>query len=126
MTHLILVIVAIFSIQAHAELGDRSYNPQENTVPTPPKNSASVIIKKRVSAQIIVDGQKTKFREQDSIHYVTPSLEPELQYFYMMTARWVDAKGETKSITRKVIVQANQTTEVDLRDSISPKRSPAE
>jgi uncharacterized protein (TIGR03000 family) len=89
------------------------YAPQTTeNVPQADDNAAHVRVLAPADAQVWIGGVETSQTGTDRV-FTSPALEPGKSYTYEVKARWMES-GRPVEQTRRVKVQANQTTTVDF------------
>ena len=83
-------------------------------------NAAHVRVVAPADAKVWIGGAETSQTGMDRV-FTSPALEPGKSYTYEVKARWMEA-GKPVEQTRRVKVQANQTTTVDFGRASEPSR----
>jgi uncharacterized protein (TIGR03000 family) len=83
--------------------------------PPSEKKPATLVIKVVEDATLFIDGEEyPDQKDKTERTFVTPPLTPGKRFYYTITARWQPNNYETYKRTRKAIVEAGKTSELDL------------
>ncbi|MFQ3649608.1 MAG: TIGR03000 domain-containing protein [Gemmataceae bacterium] len=79
------------------------------------KKPAILIIKLEEDATLYIDGEEySDQKDKTERTFRTPPLTPGKRFYYTVTAKWQPNNYETYKRTRKAIVEAGKTSELDL------------
>jgi uncharacterized protein (TIGR03000 family) len=79
------------------------------------KKPATLIIKLEEDATLYIDGEEyTDQKDKTERTFRTPPLTPGKRYYYTVKAKWQPNNYETYNRTRRAVVEAGKTSELDL------------
>jgi uncharacterized protein (TIGR03000 family) len=83
--------------------------------PAAPSNAATVVVTVPTDAKVTIDGEATASTSAVRT-FVSPSLTPGKKYSYTVKAEF-QKDGQPVVVSKKVLVEANRTSRIDLRDT---------